>query len=236
MRSSKSLIITGGWAHDFASTAPLVAEHLRGAGFDVSVVNDVDSSAQAMQAELFDLIVVYACWFQMTDPRYTDEIRSRWSRSTSPEWRTALQRQRDAGAGLLAMHTAVICFDDSPEWAEWVGGTWIWGESTHPAPGQVTLVPLTEHPIVSGIGEFVVHDERYVRIGRHAHTTVLVESIGGGEAHPNAWAYERGSSRVVYSALGHDERSLNDETHRLLIQRSARWVSGGSDAEIRAMN
>ncbi|MFZ9818884.1 MAG: hypothetical protein ACO3D9_06550, partial [Ilumatobacteraceae bacterium] len=77
MRSSKSLIITGGWAHDFASTAPLVAEHLRGAGFDVSVVNDVDSSAQAMQVELFDLIFVYSCWFQMTDPRYTDEIRSR---------------------------------------------------------------------------------------------------------------------------------------------------------------
>jgi uncharacterized protein len=236
MRSNRSLIITGGWAHDFASSTPALSEHLRNAGFDVVVADGVDSSAHAMQTEDFDLIVVYACWFQMKDARYSDEIRSTWSRSTSPEWRTALQRQRNTGAGLLALHTAVICFDDSPEWAEWVGGSWVWGESTHPAPGEVRLVARTEHPIVSGIEEFVVHDERYVRLGRQSHTTVLVESLGGGEVHPNAWAYERGSSRVVYSALGHDLRSLSDNTHRLIIQRSARWASGGSDAEIRAMN
>lgn len=234
MQRKSSLLITGGWAHDFVSSANRVADFVREVGFDVDVVDDIESSEFAMQDQTYDLIVVYACWFQMADSRYSDEIRARWARSTSPQWRSLMSRQRESGAGLLALHTAVICFDDFPEWAEWVGGSWVWGLSTHPTPTNVTVVARGDHPIVDGVDHFVVHDERYLHIGRDSRTTVLTDSIEDGESHVSSWAYENGSSRVVYSALGHDERSLNEPTHRLLIQRSAKWVCGASDHEVRA--
>jgi uncharacterized protein len=39
------------------------------------------------------------------------------------------------------------------------------------------------------------------------------------------WARESGGGRVVYDALGHDERSLAAAAHRQILEQAVRWLS-----------
>ena len=117
MQNRSGLIITGGWAHDFQASVPSLVEILSGANISCDVAWDVDQSEQMMLQNTYDIIVGYACWFQMNDSRYTAEQRGRWARSTSEQWNSALQKQKNDGAGLLAVHTSVISFEDSTTWA-----------------------------------------------------------------------------------------------------------------------
>jgi type 1 glutamine amidotransferase len=41
-----------------------------------------------------------------------------------------------------------------------------------------------------------------------------------------------GRGRVVYDALGHDERALSHESHRRLLRRAALWSLGRPYAEV----
>jgi hypothetical protein len=94
MQNKSSLIITGGWAHDFASSVPFLVENLREVNIDCEIAWDVDQSSLLMQQNKYDLIVGYACWFQMKDSRYSPEQRTQWSRTTSADWNDALLRQK----------------------------------------------------------------------------------------------------------------------------------------------
>lgn len=235
MRNNSSLIITGGWAHDFETWSVVLTELIQEVGLHVDIASDVAESEVLMNKKLYDLILVYACWFKMEDQRYSSENRAQWSRTTSASWRNALLAQRKQGAGLLALHTAVICFDDSPEWTDWVGGSWEWGVSHHPQPCEVHIEPVIEHPIVYQVQPFIVFDEQYINISRAESTTVLTQSIGLSDPQASMWIKEADGSRSVYSALGHDERSFTHPTHKQLIQRSAMWAAGASDDEVKAI-
>ena len=235
MQNKSSLIITGGWAHDFASSVPFLVENLREVNIDSEIAWDVDQSTLLMQQNKYDLIVGYACWFQMKDSRYSPEQRTQWSRTTSGDWRDALLRQKNNGAGLLALHTAIISFDDAPTWSDWAGGSWSWGVSHHPQPGDVEISVVAEHPIVDGIKPFVVHDERYMNVARASEAVVLTESLGQDGNQASMWLHNHDGSRSVYSALGHDQRSLTHPSHQLLLRRAAHWAASSSDDSIRSI-
>lgn len=94
MQNKSSLIITGGWAHDFATSVPFLVDNLREVGIDSEIAWDVDQSTSFMQQKKYDLIIGYACWFQMKDSRYSPEQRAQWSRTTSDEWKDALLSQK----------------------------------------------------------------------------------------------------------------------------------------------
>jgi len=49
----------------------------------------------------------------------------------------------------------------------------------------------------------------------------------GGQLHPLVWARHSGPARVVADALGHDARSFDSAEHRLLMARSATWLTAG---------
>ena len=235
MQNRSGLIITGGWAHDFQASVPSLVETLLGANISCDIAWDVDQSEQMMLQNKYDIIVGYACWFQMNDSRYSAEQRGLWARSTSEQWNSALQKQKDGGAGLLAVHTSVISFEDSTTWANWVGGSWNWGVSNHPQPGDVQVAPCASHPIVDGVEPFVVHDERYMHVTRAEDAEVLTESIGADGNQASMWALAKDGSRSVYSALGHDQLSFSHPTHQLLLRRAAAWVVGEADEQVRSI-
>jgi type 1 glutamine amidotransferase len=136
---------------------------------------------------------------------------------------------------LLAVHTSVISFEDSTTWANWVGGSWNWGVSNHPQPGDVQVAPCASHPIVDGVEPFVVHDERYMHVSRAEDAEVLTESIGADGNQASMWALAKDGSRSVYSALGHDQLSFSHPTHQLLLRRAAAWVVGEADEQVRSI-
>lgn len=233
MGTRSNLLITGGWAHDFVHTAPVLATIIDGievVSVKTDVVDDLDEAARVLATRDFDVITVYACWFRMLDPRYSEENRARWSRTLTPELRAGLEEHRDSGRPLFAMHTAPICFDEWPQWGEWIGGAWQWGTSFHPAPAELTIDVVGDHPIVHGLSTFTITDERYSKLARSPQSAVQLASrpleSGDTGTEPTLWVHDRPERRAVFNALGHSVSSLEHPNHRTLIRRSMAWLLG----------
>lgn len=240
----KNLIITGGWAHEFSDSAVVLSEVLaaqpvNGASVHSTVVDDIEKAMKALRDAQFDVITVYACWFTMTDQRYTPEQRAQWAKTTPVELREAIAAHVKRGGGLLVLHTGIICFTDWAEWPKYLGGSWNWGSSWHPAVEVFaarwasTLREPQQHPIVHDLGEIVVEDERYCELGVGPRAQVLLESDGPEGVQASMWTHEQGSSRAVFSSLGHDHRSLNNLQHGRLLRRSIAWVGQLPDTVVR---
>ena len=168
----------------------------------------------------------------MEAPKYAAE-RAGWAFSLSAAGRAAITDHVARGGAVLAVHTATICFDDWPEWGDIVGGQWVWGTSGHPdlGPVRVTVRPGA-HAIVDGASDFDTVDEVYARMDVRPDVRPLATGRWEGEDHPLLWARTAGpaAARVVYDALGHDERSYDQPVHRRILRQAARWLRAGGPA------
>jgi len=126
------------------------------------------------------------------------------------------------GGGLLAIHNG-ISLQKSDELASMLGAKF----TGHP-PYAALQVRVREpaHPIMQGIGDFVIDDEPY-RFAFHPfqRTTVLAEYEHEGERWPAAWAHEYGLGRVVYLMPGHRRSAFQTEMYRKLILNGGLWAA-----------
>ncbi len=220
-----ALILTGGHSHPPELSIPALTEVLAGHGFDpVVTVEDVESTLSGLRHAPPDLLVVNALRWTMRHPRY-DDHRAQWATALSAQDRLALSGFVRGGGSLLAMHTALVCFDDWPAWSDLIGAAWDWDRSHHPPIGAVE-VRFDGHPVTDGIATFTVTDECYTdlrfRPGNQVVATVLASE---GAAQPACWLREVGRGRVATSTLGHDLRSLDHPAHRALLARLLTWLT-----------
>ncbi|WP_432871067.1 ThuA domain-containing protein [Microbispora rosea] len=215
----RNLIVSGGVAHDFPATSAALADVLAEIGVESEITEDV-SGALAAPPPL-GLITVNAFRWRMDGGDFAEE-RDRWRFETPDSVRRAVLDHLARGGGLLAVHTASLCFDDWPEWAEILGGAWRWGRSYHPPIGPAKIRLADGHPIVEGLSGFEVTDEVYTDLD------VLpgVEPLAYCGDQPLLWARTVAGGRVVYDALGHDTRSYENPVRRALLRRAARWLLG----------
>jgi type 1 glutamine amidotransferase len=97
----------------------------------------------------------------------------------------------------------------------------------HPDLGDASIeVDTDAHPIVAGVADFEVYDERYSWMRVSPQVRGLAWHEHAGTRHPLLWTHEYGGARVVYDALGHDERSYLSARRRMLVSRAARWLLG----------
>ncbi|MGG7466281.1 ThuA domain-containing protein [Plantibacter sp. YIM 135347] len=211
--------------HPFAANAVQVERTLAEAGFETRVDTDVDRALGRL-ADV-DLLVVLAGdpWRDNGDhadgsPHAADVGAPAASIASLT---TAIER----GIGVLAFHSASASLRDYPVWAGALGGVWLPEISMHPEIGTARItVHADRHPIVDGLADFELFDERYSRIQRTGEVAILAEHEHEGVRHPVLWAREHGPSRIVYDALGHDERSFASPEHLELVRRSAAWAVG----------
>ena len=222
---------TGGWAHPFERTAPVVADVLEPAGVTTQITDSLTTVRRALELGTFDLFTVYACRFSMLDARYTDEQRAEFAEQIPVDTRNAIEAHIRRGGALLALHTATLCFDDWSGWQQLIGGGWVWGQSFHPAIDAVAVEAAIAHPIMHDLDEFTVQDEHYRFLDVAADATILAVTPADGVDHPAIWT---AGSRVFVDALGHDERSLLHSAHATVLRRAARWLNGASAAAVRA--
>ncbi len=224
---TRAVVLSGGPTHDFPATTGCLADLLRGEGIAADVHEDVDEGLLALPGA--GLLVVNALRWTMLAHGTPERYRSRAAAegtSPCPAARAALADHLRAGGGLLAMHTASICFDDWPGWADALGAAWEWGRSSHPPLGELAVtVAAPDHPLVAGLADFTVVDERY---------SDLVPAAGPGpgrpllvaDGQPLLWARRHGGGRVVYDALGHHPPSYAVPEHREIVRRAIRWAAG----------
>jgi uncharacterized protein len=228
--TSRALLISGAgryadpW-HPFARTSAAVAEIVTEAGLEVRIAEDVDDALAGLAASAPDLLIL-----NIGDPagprpeNVTDEApdHARDERS-----RSGLLAHLAGGRPPPAPHMLSTSPGWGPEWESILGGVWVPGTTMHPDLGDASIeVDTDTHPIVAGIADFEVHDERYswMRVSPEVSGLAWHEHDGG--RHPLLWTHEYGSARVVYDALGHDERSYLSAPRRTLVSRSARWLLG----------
>ena len=221
-----ALVLSGGVTHDFPALNAEVSALLGELGIGATVTEDFEGALRHLDD--VDLLVVNMLRWSMQSGRYADQ-RERWGLSPSPASRAAIAGFVSSGGPLLALHAAAICFDDWPEWRSIIGGRWVWGTSSHPPFGRMTVtVHPDRHPVVAGLPiSFQLEDEAYGFLDREDDVRALVESAHGGSSHPLVWARTFGAGRVVHDALGHAVPSYRVPEHRALVTQAVRWLLDG---------
>lgn len=229
----RNLVLSGGPAHDFAATSGALVAMLARDGI-VSTV--VDHPADAMAAlrdagsaggPAVDLVTVNALRWGMSQPKYAP-LRSLFAYELEPRDAELLTAFVNDGGAILAIHTAVICFDGHPAWRELCGATWGWDRSSHPPQGAAR-VAVSEagrvHPITAELDDFVIDDEVYGFLDESDDLVALLTGRHGGRDHPLLWAREIGAGRVVTDLLGHGPASFAHPAHQHILVNAARWAT-----------
>jgi uncharacterized protein len=89
------------------------------------------------------------------------------------------------------------------------------------------------HPITRGLQDYDHEDELYELTADFVDRQNVVPLSGmrvlaEAEGHPMVYVKQYGSGRVAYLASGHDARSLDHPTYRVLFTRAIDWVTGRS--------
>lgn len=228
----RAVVLSGGLTHDFPATTSCLAELLGPLGVSTEVHEAVDGAFLALPGA--DLLVVNALRWTMTGPGVPDRYRQQADAegaSPSPAARAAFADHLAAGGGVLAMHTAALCFDDWPEWGDALGARWIWGRSQHPPLGPEIAVSVTgDDHLVEGVDGFCLVDEVYgdMELADDLDPLLAAPQPGpDGRVMPLLWRREHGGGRVVYDALGHHPPSYAVREHAQIVARAARWTLGG---------
>lgn len=230
-----NLVLSGGPTHAFAATSARVGELLSAEGIDSVVEDDLHAAIELLvdPHRRWDLVTVNALRWTMAAERHR-HLRPEWAFVLTAEEAEALAGHVRGGGGLLALHTAVICFDTQPAWHDTVGASWDWDRSSHPPLGEI-LVTVTDagrgHPVTAGLEPFSIVDEAYGFLLEEPDIVPLLTVVHGGRDHPLLWARPVGAGRVVTDLLGHDVSSFAHPTHAEILRRAARWVAPNRDEE-----
>ena len=132
------------------------------------------------------------------------------------------------GGGLLPLHCASFCFQNSPAWIDLVGAQF----QKH-GTGEFRTENVTpDHPVMKGFGGFKSWDETYVHTKHNTRgRTVLEERVEGDRREPWTWVRQEGKGRVFYTAWGHDERTWGHPGFHNLVERGIRFVAGRDPAD-----
>jgi len=225
----RNLILSGGVAHDYARTSPLLADVLSEVGIESEIHEDFgvveDGSLQK-----FDLITLNCVRWTCGQEQVSSEWREKWHFELSEGARRGFKDFLAQGKGLLALHCATICFDDWPEYRKILGAWWEWGHSGHaPHQEQYMHVHTDAHAITEGIDNFMIKDELYTNPKITDSIEPLIEAEWEGKTHPILWIRQYEKARVCYNALGHGVEAFQHPTNQKLLQRGALWVTNRLD-------
>jgi type 1 glutamine amidotransferase len=234
-----NLVLSGGPGHALDVTSASLVALLAEQGIRSTVVTEPTDAVAALRraaegtGEAVDLLTVNALRWRMDQDRYAGQ-RADHARTLDPDDLAVIDRFVRKGGGLLALHTAVICFDADPVWHALCGASWRWDRSSHPplGPAGIDVTGAGRvHPITRGVEPFVIHDEVYGFLDEVRGLEPLLVSAHGGRSHPLLWARPVGAGRIVTDLLGHGPESHEHPTHRLVLARAAAWAVGSPPAD-----
>ncbi len=202
-------IFSGGHGHDFGATSAALSQTLTAGDGEVRIDTDFDACVERL-AET-DLLVVNALRWTMTQHEKYAPFRAAHAYRAAPGRIDRLRGWVSAGGRLLAMHTAVICFDTEPGWLALLGGGWTWGLSHHPPRGVLRIAPV-------GAAAFDLVDEAYHHMSLTPDVEVRATCTLSEGPQPVAWTRRYGAGMVAVDTLGHDRASLETPGHARLIE------------------
>ena len=225
MANRKALIVQGGWdGHQPAEVADLLAEILRGEGFEAEISDTLDAFLDGEKLNGLSLIV--PIWTMAT---VTDE-----------QFAPIQAAVRDHGVGMAGCHGGMCdAFRTHTEWQFLTGSQWV----AHPGNDGVRYTvnfSNSDHEITRGLEDFEVVSEQYylhvdpgVRVLATTHFPARKADGGLVEGPhtdnpcemPQVYTKMYGKGRVFYNALGHQRDILEAPTPRELMRRGLLWAA-----------
>jgi putative membrane-bound dehydrogenase-like protein len=194
-----------GTEHDSGRFAPMLKAALAPYGFNFSYTTSLADLNAANLAQ-YDALMIYANY---------DTI--------APDQEKAVLDFVAGGKGLLPIHSASACFQNSPAYTALVGAQ----HQRHGTGEFTTTLVNTSHPVMAGVQPFQVGDETYVHTKHNpAGRTVLMERVESNGREPWTWVRTEGRGRVFYTAYGHDERVWSNPNFHTLIKNAITWAVG----------
>ncbi|GAB3537468.1 hypothetical protein GCM10027403_21660 [Arthrobacter tecti] len=206
--------------HPYAQTSECLADIATEAGIaTVEIADDIDDRLSELGG--VDLLIVNAGDTRRNVGASTKPLDPDSVRAATAE----IGRYLNGGGAVLAMHAAASSLSDYPLLQQAIGVQWVDKQSWHPTRGLSSVDVTAEgrsHPILEGVSSFVLYDERYTDLQIDSRAHILATHDLAGNAHPIL--VQMPNSRRLYDALGHDGRSYEDPTHRLILRRAMRWL------------
>nr|WP_269449679.1 ThuA domain-containing protein [Auraticoccus cholistanensis] len=217
---------SGHWAdpwHPFPATSARLRELLTEHGLEVDLREDVEDALVGMGH--VDLLVLNIGNNDGPSPDLpAAELGDPPTLPVLEAVAAAVQDHLHRGGALLAVHSSCTPLGAVPGWSRLLGGRWIRGRTMHPPLDACTVQVVTQdHPVTAGLEDFAVTDERYSWLHTEDDITVLAQQRHAGEQHPVVWARHDGG-KVLFDALGHDERSYDSPGHRRLLHQGLDWL------------
>ena len=189
--------------HDSTRFSPMLKAALAPNGFNFSYTTDQNDLNSENLAN-YDALMIYANNTKIT-----------------AEQEKALLDFVASGKGLLPIHSASFCFQNSEPYIALVGAQF----QKHGVGEFTAEIVKKDHPVMDGITPFEVWDETYVH---HKHNatdrTVLMERVDAAGREPWTWVRTHGKGRVFYTAYGHDQRVWSHAMFHKLVQNGILWA------------
>ncbi len=210
----EALIVWGGWdGHTPERGAGIVADMLRGHGFEVYIENTTEAFADPALKDL-SLIV----------PIYTMSTIER-------EELTNLCQAVESGVGLGGYHGGMCdAFRNEVEYQFMTGGQWV----AHPG-GIIDFtvdIARPDDPIMQGIEGFPYRSEQYYMHVDPSNEVLATTTFSGhhapwieGVGMPVVWKRHHGKGRVFYSALGHVADEFAVKPMAEILRRGLLWAA-----------
>jgi putative membrane-bound dehydrogenase-like protein len=148
----------------------------------------------------------------------------------SPDQEEAMLDFVAAGGGLVPLHCASYCFQNSTKYIELVGAQF----QKHGTGVFKETIVNTDHPVMKGLSPIESWDETYVHTKHNTNRVVLAVRSEGDHVEPWTWVREHGKGRVFYTAWGHDQRTWSHAGFQALVENGIRWASANSPTQLKA--
>lgn len=129
------------------------------------------------------------------------------------------------GGGLLAVHSGLAGYADTPVLRELLGGVF----ASHPPQCPVTVAPIEGHTLAAGSAPFTLTDEHYMMDMGDAPGEVFLTTTSEHGTQPAGWARTEGAGRVVALTPGHNLEVWLHPAYQTLIANALRWCGRMGD-------
>ncbi len=215
----KALIVRGGWdGHQPVEVSLVFEKLLKGEGFEVDIVEDLDVFADLDNLMEYSLLIpVYT--MSEIKPEYVDNIC------------TAVEK----GVGMAGCHGGMCdSFRNSTKWQFLTGSQWVEHPGNDGVEYEVNIIKSSSSPIVEGINDFKVKTEHYYL---HLDPAVNVlattafplvpgpHSANGPVLMPVTYTKKWGEGRIFYTSLGHHADVFDTPEASEMMRRGFLWAN-----------
>ncbi len=208
------LLIGGGnkKLHDFSVTGPILKDFLEEFSMKITLTEDLDMFLPN-EIRKFDVILCYTMGRELNSEQEKGLLNAivgaPWGDTGEPK-------------GFVGVHCASSSFLNSQNYLRMLGGKFL----THPPLGEIYDFKVTkpEHPVMEGITDFSLKDELYL-FETYPPFDLLITSDYNGFLRPITWVKSYGLGRVFYTALGHGEEQIKNNTFQRIIINAIYWTA-----------